>query len=61
MDLKIFSRCLSLTAGTTFEEVTRNDEDIYNAPLSIKELHEFLTVEARDPGTESYELKAVYA
>ena len=45
----------------SFKEVAQKDEDIYNAPLSIKELHEFLTVETREPGTESYELRAVYA
>jgi predicted RNase H-like HicB family nuclease len=45
----------------SYEEVARTDTDVYNAPLSIKELHEFLTVEAREPSTESYELRAVYA
>lgn len=45
----------------SFEEVARTDEDVYNAPLSIKELHEFLTVEAREPRSESFELRAVYA
>ena len=29
--------------------------------MSIKELHEFLTVEAKEPILESFELKAVYA
>jgi predicted RNase H-like HicB family nuclease len=45
----------------SFEEIARIDQDVYNAPLSIKELHEFLTVEGREPTTDSFELRAVYA
>lgn len=45
----------------SFEEVVRTEEEAYSAPLSIKELHEFLTVEGREPAGESYELRAVYA
>jgi predicted RNase H-like HicB family nuclease len=45
----------------SFEEVARTEEEVYSAPLSIKELHEFLTVEGIEPATESYELRAVYA
>lgn len=45
----------------SYDEVARTDEDVYNAPLSIKELHEFLAVETREPGVQSYELRAVYA
>jgi predicted RNase H-like HicB family nuclease len=45
----------------SYDEVARTDDDVYNAPLSIKELHEFLTVETREPGVQSYELRAVYA
>ncbi len=45
----------------SFEEVVRTEEEVYNAPLSIKELHEFLMVEGRKPADESYELRAVYA
>ncbi|MBI4764402.1 MAG: type II toxin-antitoxin system HicB family antitoxin [Deltaproteobacteria bacterium] len=37
----------------SFEEVTRTDEDAYKAPLSIKELHEFLTVEGVEPAGEA--------
>ena len=32
-------------AIASIEEVRKADEDIYSAPLSIKELHEFLKVE----------------
>lgn len=45
----------------SFEEVYKSESDVYSAPLSIKELHEFLTVEGKEPSSESYELKAVYA
>jgi predicted RNase H-like HicB family nuclease len=45
----------------SFEEVAQIDGDVYSAPLSIKELHEFLTVEGVKPEAESYELRAVYA
>jgi predicted RNase H-like HicB family nuclease len=45
----------------SFEEIAQTDEEVYSAPLSIKELHEFLTVEGVEPSNESYELRAVYA
>jgi len=45
----------------SFEEVRKNEEDIYCAPLSIKDLHEFLTVEGSDPILEPLELRALYA
>lgn len=48
-------------AITSFEEVRKREEDIYAAPISIKELHEFLTVEAVEPVSEPFELRAVYA
>jgi predicted RNase H-like HicB family nuclease len=45
----------------SFEEVCNNEIDVYNAPLSIKELYEFLTIEGKEPVLEEYELRAVYA
>jgi predicted RNase H-like HicB family nuclease len=45
----------------SFEQEFRKDMDIHMAPLSIKELHEFLTVEGKEPVSEEYELRAVYA
>ena len=45
----------------SFEEVAKTDKDTYNAPLSIKELHEFLTLEGVEPRSDSFELRAVYA
>ena len=45
----------------SFDEVRQEKNDIYTAPLSIKELHEFLTVEGSDPAAEPYELRAVNA
>lgn len=45
----------------SFEEARNTDRDIYSAPLSIKELHEFLTVEALEPISEPLEMRALYA
>ncbi len=43
------------------EEEWKKEGDIYQAPISVKELHEFLTVEGKEPILEEYELRAVYA
>ena len=48
-------------AIVSFEEVRKSEADIYSAPLSVKELHEFLTVEGVEPVLEPFELRAVYA
>ena len=45
----------------SFEEVLKNETDIYSAPLSIKDLHEFMTVESSEPILEPMELRALYA
>ena len=45
----------------SIEEVRRTDEDIYSAQLSIKELHEFLTVEGAEALSEPLEMRALYA
>jgi len=45
----------------SFTEVCKEESDVYSAPLSIKELHEFLKVEGKEPESEEYELKAVHA
>jgi len=45
----------------SFEEVRKNETDIYSAPLSIKDLHEFMTVESPEPILEPLELRALYA
>ncbi len=45
----------------SFEEVRKNETDIYSAPLSIKDLHEFMTVESPEPILEPMELRALYA
>jgi predicted RNase H-like HicB family nuclease len=37
------------------------EPDVYQAPISIKELHEFLALETVNPSSEAYELRAVYA
>jgi len=48
-------------AADSFNEACRSEDDVYTAPVSIKELHEFLTVEERSPCPGTYELRAVYA
>ncbi len=45
----------------SFDVVYKEGKDVYVASLSIKELHEFLTVEGKEATTESYELRALYA
>lgn len=45
----------------SFQEVYSSESDIYCAPVSIKELHEFLLVESKELASEVYELRAVYA
>ena len=45
----------------SFEEVQKTEEDVFGAPISIKELHEFLTIEGKELGSETFELRAVNA
>ena len=45
----------------SFQSVYDSNADLYNAPIPIKELHEFLMLETREPASEIYELRAVYA
>jgi predicted RNase H-like HicB family nuclease len=45
----------------SFQDVYETESDIYCAPVPIRELHEFLTVESQEPVSEVYEFRAVYA
>ncbi len=45
----------------SFQVVYESEENVYNAPVSIKDIHEFLTVEGKEPISEVFELRAVYA
>ena len=45
----------------SIEQARSEDRDIFSAPLSIKELHEFLTVEGVEPTTQPMEMRALYA
>lgn len=45
----------------SFQEIYQSKSDIYCAPVPIRELHKFLTVESKEPTSEVYELRAVYA
>jgi len=42
-------------------EAQRIDSAVYSAPLSIKELHEFLMVEGVETVSEPLEMRALYA
>jgi predicted RNase H-like HicB family nuclease len=44
-----------------FEDVRKNEEGVYNAPISIKELHEFLVIEGKELVSQTFELRAVNA
>jgi len=48
-------------AVDSFEEVRKEDPDVYTLPVSIKELHEFLTFEHEKTILGPLELRAVYA
>jgi predicted RNase H-like HicB family nuclease len=45
----------------SFEEVRKTEKDVYSAPISIKELHEFLTLEGKELVSQTFELRAVNA
>jgi predicted RNase H-like HicB family nuclease len=44
-----------------FEDIRKTEEDVYSAPISIKELHEFLTIEGKELVSQTFELRAVNA
>lgn len=44
----------------SFSEVYECESDVYLSPLSINELHEFLTLEDAE-ASDTYELRKVYA
>nr|WP_202803669.1 type II toxin-antitoxin system HicB family antitoxin [Spirulina subsalsa] len=48
-------------AIASFVEVSQSENNIYSAPISIQELHEFLTLEDSEEKTDIYELRKVYA
>ncbi|MFB2970779.1 hypothetical protein ACE1CD_17550 [Aerosakkonema sp. BLCC-F183] len=45
----------------SFQKVYETETNVYKAPISIEELHEFLTVEGEDINSDIYELRKVYA
>ena len=45
----------------SISEALRTDSSIYSAPIRIKELHEFLTVESVETIKEPLEMRALYA
>jgi len=48
-------------AIASFEEVVDQEGDVCSGPLSIAELHEFLTLGSGSIPSEAYELRAVNA
>ena len=45
----------------SFQAVYETESNIYNEPISIEELHEFLTIEGEELSSDIYELRKVYA
>ncbi len=45
----------------SLQEVCDIENDIFSSSISIKELHEFLSVENTEPVSTIYELRAVHA
>lgn len=45
----------------SFQEVCEAEKDIYNAPISIEALHEFLIVEGIKLTSTIFELRAIHA
>lgn len=45
----------------SFEIIYDTEHDIYKAPISIEDLHEFLLLEEKGQDSEIYELRKVYA
>ncbi|PSB27795.1 type II toxin-antitoxin system HicB family antitoxin [Stenomitos frigidus] len=43
------------------QSVKELDQAVYAAPLSIGELHEFLSIESQEPTSTTYELRTVHA
>ncbi|MEA2059797.1 MAG: type II toxin-antitoxin system HicB family antitoxin [Thermodesulfobacteriota bacterium] len=48
-------------AVDSLQEVRDLEKDLISSPISIKELHEFLSVENTEPVSTTYELRAVHA
>ena len=45
----------------SLQAVYQTVTNIYSAPISIEELHEFLMLEDEEQNSETYELRKVYA
>ncbi|HIK13592.1 MAG TPA: type II toxin-antitoxin system HicB family antitoxin [Oscillatoriaceae cyanobacterium M33_DOE_052] len=48
-------------AIASFESVYQSESNVYSSPISIQDLHEFLTLEDEAETTDVYELRKVYA
>jgi hypothetical protein len=47
-------------AIASLDQARAVEPDLYAAPISLGELHEFLTLEEGTAASESYELRTVY-
>jgi len=45
----------------SFEVVYESESNIYKSPVSIDELHEFLSIKEKQQDSDIYELRKVYA
>lgn len=45
----------------SFQAIYETETNIYKAPIVIEELHEFLMLEDKQPDSEIYQLRKVYA
>ena len=48
-------------AVSSLQMVLSTEKNVYNSPILIKELHEFLDLEDQSVSQESYELRKIYA
>ncbi len=48
-------------AIASIQDVYETEANIYSAPITIKELHEFLMLEEQEQNFENYELRKLYA
>ncbi len=48
-------------AIASLQDVSQLEPNVQSSAISIQELHEFLTIESKEPIAETYEFRAVYA
>ncbi len=43
----------------SLQDICEDETDFHSSPIPVRELHEFLSVQADEPAPDSYELRAV--